>query len=534
MKKKICVALLCLAGASACAAGLTACAPNKHKAHVYDQTVAESQYLKSEATCTEKAVYYLSCECGEAGTETFEYGEKLAHDRDDGKTLSDSTCSKQGEVEYKCKVCGNDCGTEKLPLLPHTYKLEDGYWNLDGYAVADDTRSAVIPYSCSVCKQNFADAYTDSLFDFAADKIRLEDKYSTETAVILDSENKYLFINLAGGDKALAALSEENLYDANTKILTLPARYKSVSVEKVKIAGFRTPRNDFAISTQISNKMTVIMKNINYTAPQGTAGLNLSNIINASLEIEGLVEINGASGAVGVNAKNLTIKGAGDLCVSGGSAVNSTNGNGKSGGTGLSAEQLTLSLEDDSNATFIGGNGGAAYNRPYSDNDGEGHNGRDGYNGGNGGFGIKAAGITVTGGAYVVVGGNGGRGGDGSECNRSEITNKGSTNVVGGNGGNGGNGSYAVQTDKITISAGSLSVAGGNGGDSGKIGGCHDNDYSGWVFGNGTTTAQDGKAGKSGKGAEGLSECTVEGDDELITSIKGSNGTVVTQKNQNV
>ncbi|MCM1043541.1 MAG: leucine-rich repeat domain-containing protein [Corallococcus sp.] len=43
--------------------------------HKFDKRVAEEQYLVSAATCTQKAVYYFSCECGENGTDTFEYGE---------------------------------------------------------------------------------------------------------------------------------------------------------------------------------------------------------------------------------------------------------------------------------------------------------------------------------------------------------------------------------------------------------------------------------------------------------------------------
>ncbi len=53
---------------------------NKNHEHAYNLEVAEAKFLKSPATCTAKAVYYKSCECGEAGTQTFEYGEALGHD----------------------------------------------------------------------------------------------------------------------------------------------------------------------------------------------------------------------------------------------------------------------------------------------------------------------------------------------------------------------------------------------------------------------------------------------------------------------
>ncbi|MDE6442045.1 MAG: hypothetical protein K2L12_04770, partial [Clostridia bacterium] len=82
MKKKLFIALLaiisvfCLTFAltgSSCN-GTSDSGNNGHTTHVYDQKSTNVEYLKSEADCTHKAVYYKSCECGEKGTETFEYG----------------------------------------------------------------------------------------------------------------------------------------------------------------------------------------------------------------------------------------------------------------------------------------------------------------------------------------------------------------------------------------------------------------------------------------------------------------------------
>ena len=47
--------------------------------HVFSQKVVDIKYLKSPATCENKAKYYYSCECGEKGTDYFEYGEELGH-----------------------------------------------------------------------------------------------------------------------------------------------------------------------------------------------------------------------------------------------------------------------------------------------------------------------------------------------------------------------------------------------------------------------------------------------------------------------
>ena len=48
------------------------------EAHNYNQEVATDDYLKTAATATTKAVYYKSCVCGKAGTETFEADKTTA------------------------------------------------------------------------------------------------------------------------------------------------------------------------------------------------------------------------------------------------------------------------------------------------------------------------------------------------------------------------------------------------------------------------------------------------------------------------
>lgn len=74
--------------------------------HNYQQVV-DDKYLKSEATCTSPAVYYVSCvSCGEAGTETFTYGDKLPHDLI-YVAYTPATTTADGNIKYwYCNVCG--------------------------------------------------------------------------------------------------------------------------------------------------------------------------------------------------------------------------------------------------------------------------------------------------------------------------------------------------------------------------------------------------------------------------------------------
>jgi hypothetical protein len=109
-------------------------------AHVYDQEKAEDAYLKSEANCTDAAVYYHTCVCGKLGRTTFTFGSELGHDfatqysfdsryhyyectRDgcnekDGReahTGGQSSCSDRAI----CTVCNNAYGG----FLDHNYSI---------------------------------------------------------------------------------------------------------------------------------------------------------------------------------------------------------------------------------------------------------------------------------------------------------------------------------------------------------------------------------------------------------------------------
>ena len=90
--------------------------------HSFTAEVVSDKYLASRATCTEKAKYYYSCECGEKGTKTFEYGEVSSeHPFGDGWEHDNASHYRQSTCEHKivkdkaahsyngervCSVCG--------------------------------------------------------------------------------------------------------------------------------------------------------------------------------------------------------------------------------------------------------------------------------------------------------------------------------------------------------------------------------------------------------------------------------------------
>ena len=67
--------------------------------HIYDQKVVNDKYLKTPATCINVAVYYMSCVCGEKGTETFENGDALGHSWGSWQSNGDDTHTRS------CQIC---------------------------------------------------------------------------------------------------------------------------------------------------------------------------------------------------------------------------------------------------------------------------------------------------------------------------------------------------------------------------------------------------------------------------------------------
>lgn len=101
---------------AACAAGPDDPSPDgvgsDDGTHICSFTVeaAKAKYIATRATCTERTRYYYSCECGECGTETFEYGDFGGHDyyvkSVVEKYLVKEATVKTSAVYYKSCRCG--------------------------------------------------------------------------------------------------------------------------------------------------------------------------------------------------------------------------------------------------------------------------------------------------------------------------------------------------------------------------------------------------------------------------------------------
>lgn len=119
--KKFLVVLLSVLSTVIIATALTGCSNSGH-VHTFDKQVVSGEYLAKEATCTEKATYYYSCECGAKGTNTFEIGAPLGHSFTNYVSDNNATCTKDGTKTAKCDRCDEtDTVIEENTKLEHSY-----------------------------------------------------------------------------------------------------------------------------------------------------------------------------------------------------------------------------------------------------------------------------------------------------------------------------------------------------------------------------------------------------------------------------
>ena len=128
--------------------------------HVYRTKTTTSEYLKSNATCTEVAVYYYKCDgCSKKGTTTYTNGDILGHDftsSQNGTKKSDATCTEPATYYDKCIRCGANATTyhNSGNALGHTGN-EGGTITQYTSCTADGWRW----YRCTRCHQDYSGTY---------------------------------------------------------------------------------------------------------------------------------------------------------------------------------------------------------------------------------------------------------------------------------------------------------------------------------------------------------------------------------------
>lgn len=100
------------------------CGDSQTENCVYNQEVPAPGFKKSDATCTDKAVYYKSCVCGavdkSADAATFEVGTANGHNYVGFQVTKEPTCTETGTVTARCSVC-NEAYEGTIPALGHDF-----------------------------------------------------------------------------------------------------------------------------------------------------------------------------------------------------------------------------------------------------------------------------------------------------------------------------------------------------------------------------------------------------------------------------
>lgn len=91
--------------------------------HAFTERVEDDAYLASMATCTNPAAYYLSCECGAEGTDTFSAGSALGHSWGEWEIVTPATCTEPGFEGRTCASCG---ATESREIAATGHDFVDG------------------------------------------------------------------------------------------------------------------------------------------------------------------------------------------------------------------------------------------------------------------------------------------------------------------------------------------------------------------------------------------------------------------------
>ncbi len=134
-----------------CVFAIVACSDNVNTdgdvcKHIYTEK-AEATYLKSAATCTEKAVYYKSCSlCGEKDTATFEYGEALGHAYGNGVSNGDGTHTRTCANDATHKIIENCSGGTATCTEQATCEICNASYGNLAHTLDDDGK-------CTICKQ---------------------------------------------------------------------------------------------------------------------------------------------------------------------------------------------------------------------------------------------------------------------------------------------------------------------------------------------------------------------------------------------
>ena len=233
----------------------------------FNKQVIDDKYLARKATCTTKATYYYSCECGKVGTETFEAGElashsyewvidkiatttstglkheecsvchdkrnentiieKLSHEHTYGewKVVEEATCSKEGLKERYCTYDGcMEKETETIAKANHAYETAWSYNETSHYhkcsncdAINDEATHTFVNDECSICGFVMQSKYT-SIEDVIKNGTDNKSYTVIGKVVAIYSGDRFNGIFVANGEYAIQLFGTENKNYKDVKV----------------------------------------------------------------------------------------------------------------------------------------------------------------------------------------------------------------------------------------------------------------------------------------------------------------------------
>ena len=199
--------------------------------HVYDQQVKTEAYLKTAATCNSKAVYNYSCQCGEKGTATFEYGEKLTHTYS-GVITSYPTCTTEGVKTFTCMLCSHSY-TEKIDKYAHSYINKNAQ---PKYLKSEATCTAkAVYYKSCICGEKGTDTFEyGNLVSHTMTSV-VENDYLKTAATCVDKAIYYKSCSVCGAkDTTTFEYGEVNLNNhIGEESTTYEKSTSSVHIKKI-------------------------------------------------------------------------------------------------------------------------------------------------------------------------------------------------------------------------------------------------------------------------------------------------------------
>jgi transposase-like protein len=199
----------------------------RREAHVFDQKVIAPDYLRSKASCTEPAIYYMSCACGEKGSTTFTVGEKLGHHIVPVAAVA-ATCTKSGNnAYYKCDQC-NATFSDELGETPKS-EAEFSVAALGHKPYALDTAKSGCTedgslkwdaYSCSRCGDYYM-RLTVTAFNGDGNKL------SNVTVKITDNSGR---VNITGKTDETGSFTPNESFRPGTYNFTLSGNLNGVNI----------------------------------------------------------------------------------------------------------------------------------------------------------------------------------------------------------------------------------------------------------------------------------------------------------------